>query len=340
MEAPATAPPKAATPAAPPGNFEAAWSGVRDWLRGFDLATRAGRERVRPDELQKRAAGLQQALLGDPEGYLRILRAPENDDLSKFLLSLLCRVVSLEGGHGLLPVSQLPKPILEGLSELLGSGTPNQKLGILHLARRDRWTGQKSLIGDQALVERCGALLSDSDPLVRATAVQALQEVAPKREDPRVEVLEELWRNSTDPTLRSMCLQSLASMEKPAARELLLKGIQQIAADGSWSKDGALMYSSLQAVQTRIQALRPDEEEAYAAVCSTALRGVSEPRCYQGWMEVSLLLPLVRATPLLEQVQNFAPTPELQASARRVLERIRAGETRFDQLQATLRGKR
>ena len=53
-------------------------------------------------------------------------------------------------------------------------------------------------------------------------------------------------------------------------------------------------------------------------------------------MEVSLRFPLARATPLLE-AESFAPSAELKSSARRVLDQIRAGETRFDKLQAALR---
>ena len=269
---------------------------------------------------------------------MAVLRSPENDDLSKFLLSLLCMAVGMEGGTMMmLPPSQIPKPILDGLREMLASGTPNQKLGILHLVQMSSWSGQSGLMGDQALIDRCGALLSDPDPMVRVTAVQALQEAAPKRADQRFEVLQGLWRTSTDPSIRATCLGTLASMDAPAAREFLLKSLQEVEAGGIWTKDGTLMWAVIQSVQTRLSMLHPKEEEAYAALCSSALRGVSEPMWYRGWMDLALRLPLPRATALLDQAQGGAPTPELQAAARRVLDQIRAGETRSERLQAEVR---
>jgi HEAT repeats len=329
--------PKAAAPDPRPKTFQAAWGGIQEWLRGFDLKTMAGRQKVPPDELRKRSAVLQQSLLSDPEGYLAVLRAPENDDLSQYLLSLLCQVVGIEGGYELLPLSQYPKPILDGVRELLRSGSTKQKLGILALVQRGSMFKEGHLFGEQALVERCGALLSDPDPMVRTTAVQVLQQYAPKQEDRRFEVLQDVWRTAGDPTLRATCLSTLSTLDSPAAREFLLKALNDIAADGSWTKDVMLQWSAIHAVQARTSTLKPEEEAGYAAVCAAALRSVPEPQWYQGWMVVSLRFPLARTTPLLEQAEAFAPNAELKASARRVIDQIRAGETRFDKLQTALR---
>jgi hypothetical protein len=329
--------PKAPAPAEKPKHFAAPWKALQNWLRGFDLATVAGRQKVRPDELQKRAAALQQALMSDPEGYLAVLRSPENDDLFKFLLSLLCRVVGLEGGHAALPRSEIPKPILDALPELLRSGTAKQKLGVLQLVQRDHWSLQGRLLDEKDLVERCDALYSDPDPMVRASAVQVVQSYAPAREDRRVEVLQELWGSSTDPMLRANCLQAVSMMGAPAARQFFVQALTQLAADGTWTKDATLMWTAIQAIQSQSSSFKPEEQERIVAVCSSALRSITDPQQYQGWMALSLYWPLDRATPLLEQAASLAPTPELKASAQRALAQIRAGETRADRLQAALR---
>ena len=57
---------------------------------------------------------------------------------------------------------------------------------------------------------------------------------------------------------------------------------------------------------------------------------------YGAWVEVALYLPIARATSLVEQAQASAPSPELRSAAGRVLEQIRAGETRVDRLRSAL----
>jgi len=328
-----------ATPTTSTGtrNFDVAWHELREWLAGFDLKSRLAPNAVPPAELQKRSAALQQALLSDPDGYLAALRAPENEPLFKFLLSLLYRVVGLEGGHALRPPAQYPPSILDGVRDLLNSGTSAQKLGILVQIQRESAFTEGHLIGKGALVERCTALLADPDPKVRATSVQLLAIWAPTQVDGRFEVLQEVWGSSTDLEVRATALQTLQLMQTPAAREFLLKGITQISADPAWTKDLTLMSVTLTAVQRRASTLKPEEEEGYAGVCASALRNMTEPMWYHAWMDVSVRLPLGRAPALLEQAQAYAPTPALQDAARRVLEQIHAGETRDDRLQATLR---
>src|SRR5258708_2580795 len=339
LPADAPAPSAKASPATPTGTgkFDVAWHDLQEWLRGFDLKSQMGRDSVPRAELQKRSAALQQALMSDPDGYLAILRATENEPLFKFLLSILCRVVGLEGGHALLPLAQYPPSILDGVRDLLSSGTTSQKLGVLVMIQRESVFGEGHLIGKEALVERCTALLADPDPKVRATAVQLLGTWAPKQADGRFEVLQEVWGSSADLEVRSAVLQAAQLMQTSAAQEFLLKAVTQISADPAWTKDAVLMSTTLQAVQSRASRLKPEEEEGYAGVCASALRNMTQPMWYHAWMDVSLRLPLSRATALLEQAQTCAPTPTLQDPARRVLEQIRAGETRVDRLQATLR---
>jgi hypothetical protein len=127
---------------------------------------------------------------------------------------------------------------------------------------------------------------------------------------------------------------SLGQMTSPEARELMVKGAAQVASDPDALKDRRLMGATLGALNSHSLWL-PSEE--VASVCASALRNTRDPMAMQGWAELALRLPLPRATTLLEQVRDGAPTPELQAGAKRALEQIRAGETRMDRLVAAFR---
>src|SRR6185369_13497500 len=131
----------------------------------------------------------------------------------------------------------------------------------------------------------------------------------------------------SDSDVRSTCMASLGQMTSPEARELMLKAAAQVASDPDAMKDRRLLGATLGALNSHSLWLPPEE---VASVCASALRNTREPMDFQGWAELALRLPLPRATTLLEQVRDGAPTPGLQAGAKRVLEQIRAGETRTD----------
>lgn len=320
-------------PAAPPRNFSDRWNAMG--LRKLDLKKATVAEQAHRD-FQAVALELQEAMQKDPEGYIALLRSPENDSICTALLSLLCRFPGLDGGRILLPSAQIPKPVVEAVRELLVSGTAEQKLAVLQFVRPDTWTSDGPLLGKDLMVERCTSLLADADPRVRAAAVPLLQHWAPEQADGRFEVLQEIWHSAPDARLRTSCLQALATLPSREARGLAFKAVGEVLADPAAVKDWELMGTSIQIVQQRAHSLQLEDIDGSAAVCSTALKSIQDPRMYGGWVEAALQLPLPRATSLLEQAQISAPSPELRTAASRVIEQIRAGETRADRLRGAL----
>jgi len=232
------------------------------------------------------------------------LRSPGNEENFRGLLSLLCQTSGPDGGSGLFPLQEIPVPIQNGLRELLQGGTTNQKLGILAFIQRNAHSGPQGLdlIGQQALVDQCTALLGDSDPRLRVSAAGMLQTVAPLREDRRVEVLQEVWQTSAENRVRCHCLSVLGTMNMwtPEAREFLLKGMSQIASDGTLAQDAELGGAVLWAMRTGTWSdLRPEVEEMKATICSSALRTVSTTAEWDAWLGISLDLPLTRLVPIL-----------------------------------------
>jgi hypothetical protein len=256
---------------------------------------------------------------------------PPEETADQKLLDQLCHSPTL---RMFLPADQIPKPVLDQVREQLRSGTTHQKLAILRRIEEAGWFGRDLPFPKEEVVERATAFLSDADPRMRAIAVPILLRLAPKQEDPRYDVLQELLRTSKDSEIRSTCIGSLGLMTSPEARSLLLQGAAQVASDPQALKDRRLSGATLGSLNTHSLSLPQDE---LASICSTALRNIPDPDLYGGWAEFAFRLPLPRTTTLLEQVRDGAPTPELQAGARRTLEQIRAGETRADRLQGVFR---
>jgi hypothetical protein len=339
--APAGPPPApkmaAPAPAARPRNFADRWNAIG--LRKLDLKKAIDVEKAF-HEFSAAGLELQEAMMKDPEGYVAILRSPESEPFLPALLSLLSSFPGIGTAHMLLPVAQIPKPVVDAVRELLVSGTAAQKVAVLELVGQSSWGGESPLLAKDLLVERCTSMLADADPRVRAAAVPLLQRWAPGQADRRFEVLQEIWYSAPDEKLRKECLQALAALPSPEARDLSFKAVGEILADPVAVKDWMLLGTSLQIVQEHAHSTRTEDIDGTAAVCSAALRSIQDPRMYGQWVAAGLYLPLPRATSLIEQAQASAPSPELRSGAGRVLEQIRAGETRADRLQSAFRPPR
>jgi len=334
-------PPKAVVVAPPaaakPRNFAERWEAT-----GFpklDLKKPDALSRARTDFA---AVGLelQEAMKKDPEGYLALLRSPDSEPFLPPLMSLITLFPGIGGGHQMLPLAGLPKPVVDGIREMLVSGTAAQKVAILELAQGDIGISNDRLLDKATMVERCTSMLTDSDPRVRAAAVPVLQRWAPDQADRRFEVVQEIWHTSADPKLRADCLQAMSAMPSREARDLTFKAVADLLADPVAVKDWRLMSASVQAVDQRSRSLQPEDVEGTAALCATALRNVQDPNMYLSWMGAAIKLPLARATSLLEQAQGSGPSPELRSTAGRVLDLIRAGETRADRLRGAFSPQR
>ncbi len=275
---------------------------------------------------------IRQSALNDPATYFAFLRAPGNEDACEALLFVLYP-------HPLNPTfdEELPAPILQGVADLLASGTKGQRLAAVRLARdMITWGGDLSDHPSadlprrgEILVEPCLSLLSSDDSRARAASLDVMRARHPERLEESLPLINDLWqRSSDDQGVRTSCLEALAQSKSPAGTQLFYEKMSDVVREHP--------RECLQPIQARLQAGSGD-----VGRCGQLLLSALQS-CDEGdFMRVAagcLDLPLSAATPILELAGASAPRPEFGDSLRRVLREIHAGEVRTERLRAIING--
>jgi hypothetical protein len=270
---------------------------------------------------------LHQGALKDPAAYLAFLRAPGNEGICDGLLDILAMAPSF-ANHRFFMAEDLPTPILEGVADLLASGSKEQKAAAARFAA--------DLLGNapsdkrDILLEPCLALLSSDDPRARAAALDLLHWRRPDRLDQSLDQVNGLWNSSADPEVRHSCLSALAGMKSAAGEQLFYEKTSEYLR----GHEG----ECLPLIQVRLARATPAEVDRCGEILLTALRGTTDQNAFQGIAAAALDLPLAKATPILQQAAASAPTPESRDRVRRVLDQIQSGEVRPDRLRTILQG--
>jgi hypothetical protein len=97
-------------------------------------------------------------------------------------------------------------------------------------------------------------------------------------------------------------------------------------------RDQELLSRLPDALELKIPTLKPAQEERYLLLCSEAALLTSDPQAFAEYAGLLLEFPLGKATPLLEKLCARSPAADVGDRIRRILEQIRAGETRVDVL--------
>ena len=284
-------------------------------------------------ELSESWDKIRQSALNDPATYFAFLRAPGNEDACEGLLFLLYP-------HPLRPTfdEELPAPILQGVADLMASGTKGQRFAAVRLARdMITWGGDLSDHPSadlprrgEILVEPCLSLVSSGDSRARAAALDVMRSRYPERLEESLPLINDLWqRSSDDRDVRTSCLEALAQSKSPAGAQLFYEKMSDAVREHP--------RECLRPIQARLQAGNGDVGRCGQLLLS-ALQSCEEGdflRIVAGCLD----LPLSTATPILELARASAPRPEFGDSVGRVLKEIQAGEVRTERLRAIMNGR-
>jgi hypothetical protein len=271
--------------------------------------------------------------LNDPATYLAFLRAPGNENACEGLLFVLYP-------HGLCRFfdEDLPAPILQGVADLMASGTKDQRLAAARLARDMVTRGELSSNHPsedpprrgEILVEPCLSLLSSDDLRARAAALDVMRSRRPERLEESLPLINDLWqRSSDDQGVRYSCLEAFAQSKSPAGTQFFYEKMSDVVREHP--------TESLQLIQSRLEAGRRGDVDRCGQLLLAALRSCDE--CdFQRIAAVSLDFPMATTIPILEEACASAPRPEVRDSVRRVLKEIEAGEVRSERLRAIING--
>lgn len=277
---------------------------------------------------------LREAALSDPAGYLAFLKDPANEDVLGPLFCLLGRSPDPAGSLPMMDLAKIPRLIVDGLYDLLAVGTLGQKMTLLRNFETLAQCTSPEAPAREEMSKHCVPLLSASeDPRVRAEALGVLEAWGGGPLDPYLGLVRELWQKSSDPDVRADCLRALGKMKGPEAEELLLERSRVAIRESAAASDDGAARAALWVLQERAASIPLESAGRYVDVWALAFRETRRPEFYLEWLDGSTSLPAKHLGPLLEQAVSYAPTPELQASARRLLDAVRSGETRIERLR-------
>jgi len=95
-------------------------------------------------------------------------------------------------------------------------------------------------------------------------------------------------------------------------------------------RDQELLSRLPEALKLKIPTLKPAQEDRYLLLCSEAALLATDPDAFADYAGLLLEFPLGKAAPLLEKMCARSPAADLGERLGKVLETIRAGETRVD----------
>jgi RNA polymerase sigma-70 factor (ECF subfamily) len=268
----------------------------------------------------------------DAATTFEFLRATESEELFQSFLFYLADTSTGKSEFG-----PIPRQIVDGLVDLLVTGTTSQKhtlISLVAVGSFDRGGAGDVFLQacyDRLLVEKDPQTLSsllNSFTVFRSSGLNAVEKL-----EGRLEVVRDLWQDNPQWGVRAQCLEVLGRMRSPAARELFFEKLGEAIQSGDRFLQGQLPPF----LDGGIAVSKPGEEDRYLPYLMSAFTSVSDPYLYRKFLETALTLPLPKATLLLEDAQNRCPNEETKAGIGRALELIRSGETRVNVLQSSLR---
>jgi RNA polymerase sigma-70 factor (ECF subfamily) len=310
-----------------------------------ELFKRSRKEPDRSEDLERQAAqlseqcqqewrALREEAFEDPGTYVSFLRTHDGDVFQE-LLCLLSDVRKDNAGSSL----HYPKAIVDGLVDLIVSGTKIQKALLIDIfvAAGLFYAGG----AQKSLSEACvGRLLAEEDPKIRSGLFHALN-ITDQMDflkgvngtaavENRLDVLREVWQNNSSRETRQNCLLLLSKARSPAAEDLFHEKVEEVLK----GQDRDLKQVLPGCLEERLRTRKLGEEDRCISSLKSALW--AEPSMCLNLASASLVLPLAKASPFLEEARGRAPDQESKAAIDRVLGLIRSGESRIDVLKGSL----
>ena len=342
----------ASDPSAPTEAMVARLKTVGGLLREANAAGRKEKDSARAYDLYGRlyeewSAFRPEALAHAPL-LLAFLRERENEDIVSDLVGLVVNMVrqglSPSGSGGFLGPGedpQVPREVIQGLGEMLLSGSKEQKIAVLHWLQEIRGDG-KEVLADMWLT----LLWSERQPEVLISALAStgyglglddpnnVAKVQMAKLEQRLDVVRAIWQNSTEVKVRAASLEVLAQTKSPAANELFLEKMQEILQDKN-----APIAECIGPLACRLAKLVLGQEERYLPIVKTVVTRITNAEDFEQFLLFCpLSLPPTKAIAILEEARPRSPNASIQSRVDRTLDLLRGGETRTDVLSDALNG--
>jgi RNA polymerase sigma-70 factor (ECF subfamily) len=278
--------------------------------------------------------GLQGQVIADPKTYYNFLRSQPDVLFSELLILLVGHGLGYQSSGG--GQSELAPPLVPGLKDLLRSGTEDQRRAFLE-------RGVIALRGASRaeLLEQCWSCLrTEPSPPMRAALLDALAQdcsnqydeapAGAAKPDDHLGLLEAAWASGEQ---KASCLFLLSRMRGAAAERLFLEKSAEVARGG----DPELLDFLPQPLELRVPLVEAADESRFLSLISEAAAATKNPATFLSLAKLLPSFPLGKASSALESLLAIGPDAESRAAIGRVLERIRAGETRPDVLRRCIR---
>lgn len=313
--------------------FEARLERLRDMLlEGRRVGQRedAARSQEFYRQINEEWRRLRDAACADARTYFSFLRSQPDELFAELLVLLVGHHLGYYQSSG--GQTDLQAPLVGGLKDLLASGTEVQRRVVLE-------TGVFALRGAARaeVIEQCWSCLrTEANPQMRACLLVALAQDcsngydkspagAANAED-HLGLVEASWSAGER---KESCLFLLSRMRSAAADRLFLEKCAEVVRAG----DVELLEFLPQPLKLRITLGKPADENSYLSLVADGATVAKVPATFLAFADLLLDFPLGKATPAFERLLAIAPDGESRAVLGRVLERIRAGETRPEVLR-------
>jgi RNA polymerase sigma-70 factor (ECF subfamily) len=327
--------PSAPTPA-PAAAPEALAPGLRE-VRTLLRRAKSEKDQGRSDEIYRqmneRWAVLRPVALSNAATFMSTLRDPENADIRSDLVALLLNCELKYCFYFIRYADDLPREILDGLANMISTGTASEKTDVLQHLGCVRGEGQ-ALLGDCCVT----LLASEKDPELLSTTLNTLALRARDlnaRLEQRLDVVQVVWQTSRNCHVREECLEALSWMNSQAGESLFIEKVGEVLEN----RDSAVAVFIPEMIRRRLVLLPAGADERYAPVVQTALSTLTDAGAYVGFLELAIDLPPAKAITLLEGAEGRCPSASIQAGVNRALELLRRGENRFAVLLGALKAK-
>ena len=256
--------------------------------------------------------GIREEIFEDPETFLNFLRQPENEIYVWNLFDVTLVRMQGEGFTRQQVFNELPRPLMDGLLDLLKTGNGAVRDQVLRFMChvRDQPDEFKRSYLD---------LLTDPHSNIVAAAAEALTATSPLTPE-EFSRLTTAFDQSPDRHVRQGIVSAMWRIQTPESRDWRLSALE----NGRMPELDATLASSL---MTAVRdGLGDAFEDRFVRAVSASLSRTTDEGTYLQLLQTTRMLPNSKSKTHFELAAVSGPTPKVREAATRCLELIKAGQ--------------
>ena len=256
--------------------------------------------------------GIREQIAEDPETFLNFLRRAENEPYVWNLFDVTLVRMQAEGYIRQQGFTELPRPLMDGLLDLLKTGSGAVRSEILGFMRH---------VTDQPDEFKRGYLdlLSDPNPHIIKAAAGALSSTSSLTPE-EFRRLTAAFDQSPVREVRQAIVHSMWRIQTPESRDWRLSALES----GSMPDLDADLAMSL---MTHVRdGLGEAFEDRFVGAVAASLRRTSDEAAYFNLLQSTRMLPFSKSKAHYEMAAASGPTPKIREAAARCVELIKDGK--------------